>query len=58
MSTNSILTPSCDFFTDMIFQYWQLTDIGNNLYVSMCVMGPINFNQSLLANNTVLSDTM
>ena len=49
MCKNSILTPSSDFFTDLIFSSWSLIIKGNNLYVSMCVMGPvkIKFNQGL-----------
>ena len=49
MSENSILTPSSDFYMDLIFSSWSMINKGNNLYVSMCVMGPlkIKFNQGL-----------
>ena len=47
----SILTPLSDLFTDLIFSSWSLINKCNNLYVSMCVMGPFNykikFNQDL-----------
>ena len=41
MSENSILTPSSDFYMDLIFLSWSKIDKGNNLYVSMCVMGTL-----------------
>ena len=41
MSENSILTPSSDFYMDLIFSSWSMINKGNNLYVSMCVMGPL-----------------
>ena len=49
MSENSILTPSSDFYIDLIFSCWSMINNDNNLYVSMCVMGPlkIKFNQGL-----------
>ena len=49
MSKNSILTPSGDLYSDFIFSSWSLINKGNNLYVPMCVMGPVNikFKQSL-----------
>ena len=41
MIKNSSLSPSSDFFTDLIFSSWSLMNKGNNLYVSMCVMCPV-----------------
>ena len=49
MSENSILTPSSDFYMDLIFFILSIINKGDNLYVSMSVMGPlkIKFNQGL-----------
>ena len=38
MSKKSILLPSSDFFTDLIFSSWSLINKDNSLHVSMRVM--------------------
>ena len=58
MSEKSILTPSSDFDMDLIFSSWSMINKGNNLYVSMCVMGPLKIksNQGFITYNTFISE--